>query len=113
MKKNQDKFLDIILKYKAALPDRIVEIEQLFLLFLSDSNFNTLQKLRFKIHDIEGSAGIFGYLKISSISKQINELLPSIDSYSPIDKVATQQIKELLNELKLINLDVDNSYLKK
>ncbi|WP_395004437.1 diguanylate cyclase [Undibacterium sp.] len=115
--KNTDRYRTLQERYGSGLPGRIAEIEEIWLEIKSSSDQSGLaNELRRQVHGIAGSAGTFGFSRMSEVAHQFDALLyRALDDGSDL-KAASESITPLVNRMQHLAAagpDVINTYLDK
>lgn len=98
---NTSDFSELVDAYKKNVPIKISEIEGLWRSVQSNFSSQELTLLYQKIHNLQGSAGIYGFVKLSDAAKNVSLALKSILNATSITKEQQIQLNQLLNELIL------------
>ncbi|MBI5346115.1 MAG: response regulator [Chlamydiae bacterium] len=102
-KKSLDKILELeVKKYRETIPQKIAALEKLITKAKSKSNESSFQELEYAFHKLAGSAGTYGYGKVSEIAKQIVGKIREWLLLLPKKEIKKAQIKELQDLFSLI-----------
>jgi len=93
--------------YKNKLPDKIGEIISIWKNLIGQSNSETLALFHRKVHSLHGTADTFGFMELGKTATRLELLAKSLIESPDLITKYTDQIDQLLNELKTLATSVD------
>ena len=85
--------------YKNKLPDKINQINEMWQNLLDNPNLDNVTLFHFKIHNLHGASGTYGFTQLSEHAKSIENLIkPLLDKPDQINQISTQ-VTDLLKSL--------------
>ena len=74
-----DQIPDELLKaYRSSIPEKLAQLKQLILAVKRQTGKDELGALRFAVHKLAGNSGVYGYMEVSKLCKQIEAELDTI-----------------------------------
>lgn len=100
--KIENKLNQLIAQYSKKLPEQIHHIEMLWQAQKKCWDKDEFAVLHREVHSICGSAGTYGYVKLSQSARQLEIYLKNLLDKEGIDKEDQAQITSYLNQLRLV-----------
>ncbi len=89
-------------QYAQELPDKIRQLEKTWQRFVEQGDQQALDSLLHDTHNLTGSGAIYGYHQISSVARELEQLLANIqESQRPPNKGDQQHIEHCIRALHL------------
>src|SRR5579883_2730910 len=98
--KVKEKLQALFLEYSKNLPLKIQRIEKEWLTLSRHFNVAEFKTFHRDVHSLCGSAGTYGYTRLSTIARQLEILLKSLLSHTTLTEEQQVEIDRLVNELK-------------
>src|SRR5579872_1302703 len=99
-------FNALVETYNKSLPDKVAKIEEKFNQLCTNWNSQNVVDLASLVHNLSGSAGIYGHDEISKIASKIEANVNQFDNNTPASPVARDQIAEQILILKKISTEL-------
>lgn len=97
---NQEtKFTELFNAYSNSLPNKLKEIETLWVEIQKNENTEIIFELHRKVHSLYGSSGIYGYNEISQAANELQIFLKPLQN-TVLSSEQKLKINTLLTELK-------------
>jgi diguanylate cyclase (GGDEF)-like protein len=93
--------------YKNKLPNKIGEITSIWKNLIGESNSETLALFHRKAHSLHGTADTFGFMELGKTAARLESLAKSLIETPDLITKYTDQIDQLLNELKTLATNTD------
>ena len=100
MNSDQSELAKLFDEYGKNLQVKLVELDALWKVLEQSWHLQTLQEFHRLLHSLHGSAGAYGYQKISKIAGEIEALIMPILNEADPSKEMKQKISDCLSELK-------------
>jgi HPt (histidine-containing phosphotransfer) domain-containing protein len=86
-------------EYRKTVPGKLSSLKQLIDLVVEDASEERLKDLRFAVHKLAGSSGMYGYIKVSDLCKKFElELVKSLEEKTLF--TGEHYMKEIQEEFK-------------
>ncbi len=90
---------EILNEYRKTIPEKLATLQNLISLVVEEASEDHLKNLRFAVHKLAGSSGMYGYMQVSNICKKFEqEVIKSIDEKRPF--IGEHYMNEIQEEFK-------------
>ncbi|GAB5411584.1 MAG: hypothetical protein ChlgKO_06980 [Chlamydiales bacterium] len=96
---NDSELDDLKVEYLKTVPEKLQEIEKLIADFLANPNKETKEALKLPVHKTAGSAGSYGFQKVTEMCRVMDQELASLTDFANIDSW-NEKLTEFFSKLK-------------
>jgi len=90
-------------KFRAKLPQRLIEIRNCWLEAKRDSDDETIQKDLYRtVHSLAGSAGTFGFAEVGTSARQLLNTIKEWQSGTGISNSLLEEIEKKMDEFEQV-----------
>ena len=93
---------DVIKNYQNTIEEKIKTIEELFEKFKNLPNYENIESFFAFLHKIKGSAGIYGYQKVSDETKVAVEILRPYKDKEENDPITKDKIDKIGSQMEIV-----------
>jgi len=94
--------------YKHKLPDKIAEINKIWIKLKKQSDSETLGLFRRQVHSLHGTADTFGFTELGKTAARLEAIAKSLIDNPEFVTKSISQVEDLLNELKTLAAGEEN-----